>query len=381
MFSFMKDTEKTWHVNCLDGDFTYEQLNALDSNLWDFISSDITDKEFAKKFIHKINWNIADKNIIISSEYMKNKNPISKTDVPQNATSEILIELETSKKQETPKLENSKKPETPKLENYKKPETLDSVDETFTMVNNEAKSEPDIPKPNPVQKPKKKEFILRGQRCLKVKPDENLPEITAHKHVPDPRVYRQRESDARDMINEKIKIMGNQTISHKCMPVSDRYMKYKTILPSKYFNTLDVVAVELKHMKYDLFDTCRYLDDYNQLRIIDAKFINLLNISTIKTIDELFCKGMLSFEETLKYMDVINIKSIMLSANRDLFDEYLVEYKKVCEETITKYLEDRDELTQDVLMKHVAGLNKKPEPKMKDHTEMFSERAFDWSNM
>jgi len=52
MFSFLNNLinpEKLWHIKCLDGDYTYEQLNKLDDNLWDFISSDTTmDYEFAK---------------------------------------------------------------------------------------------------------------------------------------------------------------------------------------------------------------------------------------------------------------------------------------------------------------------------------------------
>lgn len=232
----------------------------------------------------------------------------------------------------------------------------------------------ETPDPKPVseqvlkQSNKKKitELNLGGRKIAKAKlPEKKLPPIPVHKHRENKNVvYRKREAAAQEMIlnkSQKPDIITSDVTFSSNKSVNNIYTEYETILPNKYFRTMD--------MK-ELHDTFQFLDDYGLY--VSPGLTNFLNVTTIRTINELFCKNMLSLEEINRYIDVINVKSILLSGYRSNFN--LAAYEKICDEIIEKFHEEHETILQKTLMVKMAETNKQPEAPIKTYVELYDEK-------
>lgn len=318
MFSFINNLikpEKVWHVKCLDGDFTYKQLEALDDNLWDFISSDTTiDQDFAKTFMHRINWNIADKNKLIISDVA--------TDV---ATSENANSISSPQSE---------------IKSVKS----DSHDKSRLIHVPDAED------------PKKDRYLTEAEvkEYIKNTHDDEPPNIL-NLHP----IYRIREYDARVFINERFQLLS------KISSEKGYYFGYKTILPTKYYD----------EKSGGLVDMCPIIvDDYKDDAQLGTEQLeqhkeNVLNFKTINRLNKIFCQGFDTFSlvDFIKYSDVIDFKHIM---TMDKFNEYIckltnekvkdciIAYKKMCDDIIMKYTMEKEITVQKMFVLNQPAVTK-----------------------
>lgn len=284
MFSFLNNLinpEKLWHIKCLDGDYTYEQLNKLDDNLWDFISSDTTmDYEFAKKFEHKINWTIADKKIL--------------TSIVQNASVG-----------QTPKTDNKSLVRVPNMDN---PE-----EELY------------------INKDEVNDYIK------KIYPDDEPPNILELVLM-----FRQREFNARQFINSRCNISKDSVSKDSITKNSIEkgyYFAHKTILPTKYYDKTSNGLIDVCRFIVDDYKD----DEILGMENLEQNQENVLNFKTILRLNQIFCTGSFSREDFIQYCDVIDFKHIMTCDMYDNFmdienvNECIKVYKNICDEIIKKY--------------------------------------------
>jgi len=386
----MSGSDKLWRIQCLDSEYTTAQLNAMDSSIWDFISADPNmNIEFAQQFENKINWTIANRDIYQkdiksaskvvtigekSFAYDSSSTESSSDDESQVAGPKTGVHNESTvfvNSDEGLKIES-------KRYNKNKQREIISV-----PVPNERLGQPDV-----IKTMKLDEYIKmkiaeedkpKAMGTNKAIPTRKISEIS--KEAPAARfsfpstskkekVFRKREYEAHILINESSNSSPenfNTENINQSVEIA-KYAKYRSLLPNKYY---DFKTGGMTNM-YKFVDNACYRifrkeptpakDEFYTYMDANMDPENVLNDTTVSKITELFMRDKLTCEQVVKFIDVINLKVILFSKHADLYDQYLAPYKKICDEAIISFIENKETLIQELVMqKAVEKINAKHE--------------------